>query len=65
MWEARDRADLVSLPERDGRPASRITTEFVNNFVGLVLTPFTLVFDIVAFPVQIIGGYHPYGDKRW
>ena len=65
MWEKRDRSDLVSFPEREGRQPSRISTEWVNNFVGLVLTPFTLVFDIVTFPVQIFGGYYPYGEKRW
>ena len=65
MWEKRDQADLVSLPDRDGKAPSRISSEFVNNFVGLLLTPFTLAFDIVAFPVQIFGGYHPYGEKRW
>lgn len=66
MWEARDRGELVTPPsDRHGRPPSKIDTRFTNNLVGLLLTPFTLCVDIVLFPVQIIGGYHPYGNNRY
>jgi hypothetical protein len=66
MWEARDNRTLVTPPDdRHGHPAPKVERDFANNLVGLLLTPFTLVFDIVAFPVQVIGGYRPYGDNRY
>jgi len=65
MWDARDERTLVSLPDNSrGEPATLTEMKFANNVVGLVLTPLTLILDIVLFPVQIIGGYRPYGDKR-
>jgi uncharacterized protein YceK len=35
-------------------------TEYVG---AALLTPLTLVLDIVLFPVQVIGGYWPYGNE--
>ena len=34
------------------------------DYVGAVLlSPITLALDIVLFPVQVIGGYWPYGNQ--
>ena len=34
------------------------------NYVGAVLlAPVTLAIDIILFPVQVVGGYWPYGEK--
>jgi hypothetical protein len=41
-----------------GTPASWV------EYVGAVLlTPLTLAIDIILFPVQVVGGYWPYGDQ--
>jgi len=65
MWDARDDLSLVPLPDkRDGKPATETESKFANNCIGLLLTPLTFVADVILFPVQIIGGYRPYGDRR-
>jgi hypothetical protein len=66
LWEARDNRTLVPPSEdKHGHQTPKVEVAFVNNAVGLLLTPFTLIFDIIAFPVQLIGGYRPYGDNRY
>jgi hypothetical protein len=64
LWDAQRDRTLVTLPEDEhGEPRPLVEREFVNNMTGLLLTPFAIVFDIVAFPVQWFVGYRPYGDK--
>ena len=65
LWDAQRERTLVELPD-DGHGEERplVEREFVNNMTGLLLTPFALVFDILAFPVQVWCGYRPYGDRR-
>jgi hypothetical protein len=64
LWDAQRERTLVTLPEDEhGEPRPLVEREFVNNMTGLLLTPFAILFDIVAFPVQVIVGYRPYGDK--
>ncbi len=67
VWESQRDGELVSLPDnrRSGAPPPRIEAEFANDVVGLVLTPFALVADVLLFPVQLMAGYRPYGERRW
>jgi hypothetical protein len=30
---------------------------------AVLLVPITFAIDVVLFPVQVLGGYWPYGDK--
>ena len=65
LWDAQHERTLVQLPDyENGEPRPLIESEFVNNVSALLLSPFTILFDIVAFPVQVWEGYRPYGDKR-
>lgn len=65
LWDAQRDRTLIQLPDDEhGEPRPLVESEFVNNVSGLLLSPFTILFDIVAFPVQVWEGYRPYGDKR-
>ena len=65
LWDAQRERTLIHLPDDEhGEPRPLVESEFVNNVSALLLSPFTILFDIVAFPVQVWEGYRPYGDKR-
>jgi hypothetical protein len=65
LWDAQRERTLIELPDDEhGEPRPLVEREFVNNVSALLLSPFAILFDIVAFPVQIWEGYRPYGDKR-
>ena len=65
LWDAQRERTLIHLPDDEhGEPRPLVESEFVNNVGALLLSPFAILFDIVAFPVQICEGYRPYGDKR-
>ncbi len=66
MLDASGRNQLIAVPDdREGDQATSTESEFVNAAAAFFCFPFTLVFDIVAFPWQAIAGYHPYGPRRW
>jgi len=66
MLDASGRGALIAVPgDRTGESATSIEVEFVNAAAAFVCFPFTLVFDIVLFPWQIIAGYQPYGPRPW
>jgi len=66
MLDASDHSQLVSVPgNHTDESATSIKIEFVNAAAAFVCFPFTLVFDIVLFPWQIIVGYQPYGPRPW
>lgn len=65
LWDAQRDRTLIHLPDDEhGEPRPQVESEFVNNVSALLLSPFTILFDIVAFPVQVWEGYRPYGEKR-
>jgi hypothetical protein len=60
MWNSLTRTDhnRKAMYYEPGTPASWV------DYVGAVLlAPITLAIDIVLFPVQLLGGYWPYGEK--
>jgi uncharacterized protein YceK len=66
MLDASGRGALIAVPgDRTGESATSIEVEFVNAAAAFVCFPFTLIFDIVLFPWQIIAGYQPYGPRPW
>jgi uncharacterized protein YceK len=66
MLDASGRGALIGVPDdRTGESATSIEVEFVNAAAAFVCFPFTLVFDVVLFPWQIIAGYQPYGPRPW
>lgn len=66
MLDASGRGALIGVPDdRTGESATSLEVEFVNAAAAFVCFPFTLVFDIVLFPWQIIAGYQPYGPRPW
>jgi hypothetical protein len=66
MLDASGRNELIHVPDdREGDQATQTEGEFVNSAAAFVCFPFTLIFDIVAFPWQVIAGYRPYGPRRW
>lgn len=66
MLDASGRNELISVPDdREGEQATRTEAEFVNAGAAFVCFPFTLAFDVVLFPWQVIAGYRPYGPRRW
>ena len=66
MLDASGRGQLIAVPgDRTGESATSIEVEFVNAAAAFVCFPFTLVFDVVLFPWQIIAGYRPYGPRPW
>ena len=56
---------VVWVGEADPSGGHKLGVEFVNAAAAFVCFPFTLVFDIVLFPWQIIAGYQPYGPRPW
>jgi hypothetical protein len=65
LWDAQRERTLIHLPDDEhGEPRPLVESEFVNNVGALLLSPFAILFDILAFPVQVYVGYRPYGDKR-
>ena len=66
MLDASGRGALIGVPDdRTGESATSLEVEFVNAAGAFVCFPFTLAFDIVLFPWQIIAGYQPYGPRPW
>ena len=66
MLDASGRNELVTVPDdREGDPPTQGAVEFVNAAAAFVCFPFTLIFDVVAFPWQVIAGYRPYGPRPW
>jgi uncharacterized protein YceK len=66
MLDSAGRNSLVTVPDdREGDPPTQGSVEFVNAAAAFVCFPFTLIFDIVLFPWQVIAGYRPYGPRPW
>jgi hypothetical protein len=65
LLKAQKTGSLVSLPERSpGNPATPASIRFANGVVAILLAPFTIVFDVVSFPVQIVRQDPPYGAEE-
>ena len=65
LLKAQKSGSLVSLPERSpGNPATSASVRFANGVVAVLLVPFTIVFDVVSFPVQLVRQDPPYGAEE-
>jgi uncharacterized protein YceK len=59
MWST------LTAPTKNSSPYYQPETpaSWVDYVGAALLVPLTLALDIVLFPVQVIGGYWPYGDQ--
>ena len=65
MLRAQAAGELVHAPDqRLGGEATDTENRFANACVAVLLVPLAFVADVVLFPVQIVAGDEPYGDRR-